>query len=94
MSKVSVTDFRAGIDHAEATKTRHATDLAKDEPHRIHQPLVAATENSAHPLAAARTVHEAKKADTHGHAIVVGSLVQENETAQAAVRYSARTHEI
>ena len=101
MSKVSAMDFRAGIDHAEATKarhteataTRHTTDLAKDEHHRFHQHLVAATENYAHSLTTARTVHEEKKTDTHDRVIVAGSLAQENERAQAAARHSSRNHE-
>ena len=94
MSQVSVTDFRAGIDHAEATVTLHATDLARDEHNRIHQHLVAAAKNSTHSLAAAKMVHESKKTDLHDHTIVVGSLVQEGERPQAAVLASSSDHEI
>ena len=102
MSKVSVSDFRAGPDHAEAmttreaeaTTTRHATELVEDEYQRTHQHLLAEAKNSAHSLAAAQTVYEAKKANTQDRAIVVSSLVQANERAQAAVHHSSRNHEI
>ena len=87
-------DFKAGIDQAESEATRHATDLANDEHRRIRQHLVSTAKNSAHSLAAAKTIHESKATDLHDHAIVVGSLIQENERAQATVRASSRNYEV
>ena len=85
MSRVSLTDFRAGVDHAESMATRQATDLVKDEQRQRHQHLVAVAKNSDRSLAAATTVHELKETDLHDHAVVLGPLVQENERAHAAV---------
>ena len=93
-AKVSVTDFKAGIDQAETEATCHATELANEEHHIHHQHLKSEAKNAVHSLAAAKTVHEFKAAHLHDHAIVVGSLVQDNERAQNSVRVSSRKHEI
>ena len=94
MSKVSVTDFKAGIDQAESEATRRATDLANEKHRRIHQHLESEAKNAAHSLTAAKTVHEFKATVLHDHAIVVESLVQENKRAQAVVRASPRNYEV
>ena len=94
MAKISVTDFKPGIDQAETEATCHATELA-DKEHQIQcQLLEAEAINSARSLAAAKTVHEFKAADLHDHAILVGSLVQDNERAQAKVWASSWKHEV
>ena len=100
MSQISVSDFRAGLDHAEATTTRdaeatatrYATELAEEENQQTHQHLLAKEKYSAHSLAVARA--EAKKADTRDCAIVVCSRVQAHERARAAVLHLSRNHEI
>ena len=94
MVKVSVTDFTAGIDQAETEVTRHATELANKKHHIHHQHLESEAKNAAHSLATAKMVHEFKAVDLDDHAIVVGSLVQDNERAQDAVRASSRKHEV
>ena len=94
MAKISVTDFKAGIDQAETEATRHATELAEKEHQIESQHLEADAKNAARSLAAAKTVHEFKAADLHDHAILVGSLVQDNERAQAKVRASSRKHKV
>ena len=45
MAKVSVTDFKAGIDRAETEATRHATEVA-DEEHQIQHQHLEASDSS------------------------------------------------
>ena len=102
MSQISVSDFRVGLDQAEATTTRdaeatatrHATELAEEKHQQTHQHLLAEEKDTAHSLAAARAAYEARKADTQDCAIVVGSRVRAHERAKAAVLHSSRNHEI
>ena len=101
LSQISVSDLRAGLDHAEATTTRdteatatrHASKLAEEEHQQALQHLLTAENDNAHSLAAARVAYEARKADTQDCAIVVGSRVQAHERAKAAVLHSSRNHE-
>ena len=94
MAKISVTDFKAEVDQAETEATRHATELANIEYQAEYQHLAAEAKNAARSLAAAQTVHEFKATDLHDHAILVGSLVQDNERAQAKFRASSRKHKV
>ena len=82
------------MDQAETEATHHATELADKEYEVEYQPLEGEAKNAARSLAAAQTVHEFKETDLHDHAILVGSLVQDNERAQAKFRASSRKHEV
>ena len=94
MAKISVTDFKAEVDQAETEATRHATELANIKYQAEYQHLAAEAKNAARSLAAAQTVHEFKATDLHDHGILVGSLVQDNERAQAKFRASSRKHKV
>ena len=94
MANISVTDFKAGIEQTETEATRHALELANKEYQIEYQHLEADAKNAARSFAAAKTVHEFKAADLHDHAILVGSLVQDNEREQAKVRASSRKHDV
>ena len=87
MAKISVTDFKAGIDQVETEATRHATELANKEYQIEYKYLEADAKNAVRSLAAAKTVHEFKVADLHDHAILVGSLTQDSERAQGNKKY-------
>ena len=62
LSKISMSDLRAGLDHAEsaaardaeATATRHATALTEEEHEQAHSLLLANVRDTADSLAAAR----------------------------------------
>ena len=88
MSQIYFTDFRAGVDHAEFTATRHATELAKDEHHQSHQHLVAVLEKSDRSHAAAVTVYKAKAIGLHDQAVVVERPARDKEKAHTAVQTS------
>ena len=102
MSQISVSDFRVGLDQAEATTTwdaeatatRHDTELAEEEHQQTHEHLLAEKKDTTHSLIAARAAYEARKADTQDYAIVVGSRLQAHERAKAAVLHSSMNHEI
>ena len=93
IANISVKDLKAGVDQAETEATRHATELADREYEAEHQHLAAEANNTARSLAAANTVHEVKKIDLNDHAILVGSLDQDNRRAQAKLRASSQKHE-
>ena len=93
LAKISVTDFKAGVDQAETEATRHATELADKEYEAECHHLEAEANNAARSLATAKTVHEVKETDLHDHAILVGSLDQDNKRAQAKLRASSQKHE-
>ena len=89
MANISVKDFKAGVDQAETDATRHATELAEREYEVEHQHLAAEANNTARSLAAAKAVHETKEIDLNDHAILVGSLSQDNRKAQDKLRASS-----
>ena len=101
LTKISMADLRAGLDHAEstakndaeATATRHATELAEEEYEREQSLLLAEVRHTADSLAAARATLKAKQADTEGSAIIVGSRTHAHDKAKAAARLSSRKHE-
>ena len=93
MANISVKDLKAGVDQAETEARRHATELVDREYEAEHQHPAAETNNTARSLAAANTVHEVKKIDLNDHAILVGSLDQDNRRAQAKLRASSQKHE-
>ena len=69
MAKISVTDFKAGVDQVETEATRRATELADKEYEAEYQHLEAEAINAARSFAAAKTVNEFKGTDLHDHAI-------------------------
>ena len=101
LAKMFVSDLRAGLNHAkstatrdaEATATRHASELAEEEYQQAHQHLLAAEKDTAPSLPAARAAYDARQVDTQDCAIVVGFRVKAHERAKAAVFHSSRNHE-
>ncbi|CAN0199295.1 unnamed protein product [Ascophyllum nodosum] len=101
LTKISMADLRAGLDHAEsaakkdaeATATRHATELAEEEYEREQSLLLADVRHTADSLVAARATLKAKQADTEGSAIIVGSRTHAHDKAKAAARLSSKKHE-